>query len=83
MRVGFQANKDPSQYGLILGNYYQNLFASSSAVAATLATDAQLQAVLADINTHHHAVAHPNNPAPDWLKDMLLNQFSHYHMFMW
>ena len=32
---------------------------------------------------HHQVVAHVGNPAPVWLKDMLLNQFSHYHMMMW
>ena len=28
------------------------------------------------------AVAHPDNPTPVWLKDMLVNQFSHFHMIM-
>ena len=27
-------------------------------------------------------MAHPDNPTPVWLKDMLVNQFSHFHMIM-
>ena len=38
---------------------------------------------MADINAHHAAVAHPLNPTPVWLKDMLVNQFAHFHMLMW
>ena len=45
-----------------------------------LATEARLASVVADINSHHQAVAHVDNPSPVWMKDMLLNQFSHFHM---
>eukprot|EP01051_Picozoa_sp_SAG22_P001825 SAG22_NODE_75_length_22256_cov_45.062960_12_plen_700_part_00 len=66
--------------GLILGNMYAELWPSSAAVATALATEAKLASVVADINAHHAAVAHPANPTPVWLKDQLLNQFSHFHM---
>ena len=32
---------------------------------------------------HHAVIAHPLNPTPVWIKDMLVNQFSHFHMMMW
>ena len=66
----------------IYGNYYQHLFKDSAAAAAALASEAALESVAADINAHHRAVAHPDNPTPVWLKDMLVNQFSHFHMIM-
>ena len=28
-------------------------------------------------------MASPDNPTPVWLKDQLLNQWSHFHMLMW
>ena len=34
------------------------------------------------VAAHHNVVASKDNPTPIWLKDMLLNQFSHLHMFM-
>ena len=36
-----------------------------------------------DINKHHAVVASVDNPQPDWLKDMIVNQWSHMHMMMW
>ena len=48
-----------------------------------MAAAGKLESVVADINSHHAAVAHPLNPTPEWLKDMLVNQFSHFHMLMW
>ena len=67
----------------ILGNMYATLWPDSAAVAAELATEAKLASVVADINAHHYAVASPDNPTPVWLKDQLLNQWSHFHMLMW
>ena len=62
---------------------YTTFWPDSAAVAEELATEGKLSAVLADINSHHHAVASPENPTPVWLKDQLLNQWSHFHMLMW
>lgn len=59
------------------------MWPDSAAVAEELATEAKLSSVLADINSHHYAVASPSNPTPVWLKDQLLNQWSHFHMLMW
>ena len=67
----------------ILGNMYSTFWPDSSAVAAELATEAKLASVVADINSHHYAIASPENPTPVWLKDQLLNQWSHFHMLMW
>lgn len=69
--------------GQILGNGYAALWPDSAAVAAALASEAKLASVVADLNAHHHAVASPQNPMPVWLKDMLVNQWSHFHMLMW
>ena len=66
-----------------LGNGYSAAFADSAAAAARLASSAQLAATVAAINAHHNVVAGRSNPLPEWLKDMLLNQFSHAHMLMW
>jgi hypothetical protein len=57
--------------GHIFGNFYSHLWDDSAAVAQELASPGKLSAVMADINTHHHVIAHPENPTPDWLKDML------------
>ena len=62
---------------------YQDLWQNSTAVADELATNAKLTAVVRDITTHHRVVASPANPTPVWLKDMLVNQWSHFHMLMW
>lgn len=64
----------------ILGNRYADLWQDSAAVASELATEDRLTSVVSDINKHHGVVAHPANPTPVWLKDMLVNQWSHYHM---
>lgn len=69
--------------GDILGNGYANLWDGSAEVASEMAAAGKLESVVADINSHHAAVAHPLNPTPEWLKDMLVNQFSHFHMLMW
>ena len=55
-------------------------FHTGDAVVLQLATEARLASVVTDINSHHQAVAHVDNPSPVWMKDMLLNQFSHFHM---
>ena len=68
---------------VILGNMYTELWSDSSAVATELATEAKLASVVKDINSHHYAIASPENPSPVWLKDQLLNQWSHFHMLMW
>ena len=67
----------------VLGNMYTELWPSSGAVAAELGTEAKLKDVITDINTHHQVIAHRDNPTPVWLKDMLINQWSHFHMLMW
>jgi non-lysosomal glucosylceramidase len=79
----YKANSDHTVDGIILGNMYQNLWGGSEEVASALATEERLTSIIRDINAHHQVVAHVDNPTPVWLKDMLLNQFSHYHMFMW
>lgn len=74
-------NRDFS--GDVLGNGYANLWPDSAAVAADLATQEALRRKVVDINKHHNAIASRENPSPDWLKDMLVNQWSHLHMMMW
>eukprot|EP00656_Telonema_subtile_P019767 TRINITY_DN20977_c0_g1_i1.p1 TRINITY_DN20977_c0_g1~~TRINITY_DN20977_c0_g1_i1.p1 ORF type:complete len:1000 (+),score=124.94 TRINITY_DN20977_c0_g1_i1:180-3179(+) len=69
--------------GETIGNMYTELWPNSSAVARELGSPERLASVLSDINTHHSIVAHRSNPAEVWLKDMLLNQWSHLHMLMW
>ena len=69
--------------GPVLGNGYSALYPDSVAAASHLATPAALAAAVTAINAHHEVIASPRNPAPVWLKDMLLNQFSHAHMLMW
>eukprot|EP00038_Savillea_parva_P009621 m.184763 g.184763 ORF g.184763 m.184763 type:complete len:1027 (+) comp16225_c0_seq1:84-3164(+) len=69
--------------GQILGNKYADLWTDSAHVASELSAAGKLEAVVSDINAHHAAVAHPLNPAPVWLKDQLVNQWSHFHMLMW
>ncbi len=73
-----------------MGNYYSTLWEDSVAVAAELASAGRLAAVAADINAHHTvllgppaASGLPANPMPDWLKDVLLNQFSHFRSMHW
>jgi uncharacterized protein YejL (UPF0352 family) len=65
---------------IILGNMYTELWADSAAVAQSLASESKLASVVADINSHHYAIASPQNPTPVWLKDQLLNQWSHFHV---
>lgn len=67
----------------ILGNMYGEFWENSSAVAKEFGDVSKLSNVVKNINSHHTAVAHPLNPMPVWLKDMLVNQFSHFHMLMW
>ena len=67
----------------MLGNGYSALFPDSDVAATQLANAASLVSVVRDINAHHEVVASPRNPAPAWLKDMPLIQFSHAHMLMW
>ena len=66
----------------IFGNFYSNIWPTSAAVAKEF-TSTQLANVVQDINAHHYSIASPDNPTPAWLKDMLINQFSHFHMMMW
>eukprot|EP00912_Choanoflagellata_sp_UC4_P002296 UC4_evm1s1444 len=68
---------------VILGNMYTEFWQNSSVVANELASDERLADIVRDINSHHFAIAHPLNPTPIWLKDMLVNQWSHLHMLMW
>jgi hypothetical protein len=51
--------------------------------ADAFASESKLESIVTDINAHHHVVAHPLNPTPVWLKDQLVNQWSHFHMLMW
>ena len=69
--------------GQIVGNAYAALFEDSAAVAQTLGSEEALTSVVRGIHAHHSAVAHADNPAPVWLKDQLLNQWSHLSMLMW
>ena len=62
--------------GPVLGNGYSALFPDSGAAAAHLAAPAALVDTVAKINAHHEVLASARNPAPDWLKDMLINQWS-------
>ena len=76
-----------------VGNYYTNLWADSAAVAAELCAGGRLESVVGDIAAHHNVLlgpspaqaspAAPPNPLPDWLKDVLLNQFSHFRHLHW
>ena len=74
---------DRDYSGEIVGNRYAELWKDAAAVAATLDDEAALARVVRDINAHHAAIAHADNPTPVWLKDMLLNQWSHMHMLLW
>ena len=65
--------------GEILGNMYTELWDNSSTVAAHLGKSTTLASVVADLNAHHHAIAGRSNPMPEWLKDQLVNQWSHFH----
>ena len=69
--------------GQILGNMYTTFWEDSAAVASELASETRLASVVGDINAHHESIASPLNPPPVWLKDMLVNQWSHFHMLMW
>merc|ERR1711871_964488 len=69
---------DRDYSGEILGNKYADFWPNSSAVARELGREARLAGLVADINSHHKVVAHEQNPTPTWLKDMLVNQWSHY-----
>ena len=60
----YKASNDKSEQGLILGNYYQNLWGSSLEVAHELANEGRLADVVSDINSHHGVVAHVDNPTP-------------------
>ena len=65
--------------GDLVGNRYAHLFADAAAVAASLGSEGALAAVVGRINAHHATVASLESPYPVWLKDMLLNQWSHLH----
>lgn len=74
-------NRDFS--GEVLGNAYTNIWPDSATVASELAVETVLKKMVVDINKHHNAIASRENPSPEWLKDMLVNQWSHFHMMMW
>ena len=73
-----------------VGNWYANLWEDSVAVADELASPGRLASVISDINSHHSVLLGPPsdsglpvNPIPTWLKDTLLNQFSHFRSMHW
>ena len=66
-----------------LGNGYAAEYPTSGAAAAALGGAPALLRAARAINAHHRSVAALDNPTPIWLKDMLLNQFSHAHMLLW
>jgi non-lysosomal glucosylceramidase len=81
-------NKD--WYQQTVGNFYANLWPDSAAVAAELAAAGRLASVVGDINAHHVVMmgppassALPPSPIPDWLRDSLTNQFSHFRSMHW
>eukprot|EP01050_Picozoa_sp_SAG11_P024208 SAG11_NODE_5087_length_1668_cov_1.455704_4_plen_273_part_00 len=61
---------------IILGNMYTELWPDSAGVAEELATESKLTSVLADINSHHHAVASPDNWSHVCLQERLQDQGS-------
>jgi non-lysosomal glucosylceramidase len=68
-----------------VGNYYSTIWADSAAVAAELAEPSRLNQVVDDIAAHHSVFLGPGgdsslppSPLPDWLRDNLVNQFSHF-----
>ena len=67
--------------GTILGNKYSEVWGSSESAARSVAS--RLPEIVHDINKFHKTIAAKESPFPEWLKDMLLNQFSHAHMMMW
>ena len=76
--------------GQFVGNFYTNLWNSSDAVAEELCEQGRLASVVADINAHHVVLMGPPpssplppSPIPDWLRDVLVNQVSHFKMMHW
>ena len=67
----------------LLGNFYQNIFESSAAAAASLAADARsLAAAAAAVNAHHAVFSSEASSLPEWLQDAAVNQFSHLRTLM-
>jgi hypothetical protein len=71
-----------------VGQYYATLWEDSGDVAAALAP--ALAGAVAGINAHHTALLGPPlgsplppSPIPTWLRDVLVNQFSHMRMMHW
>jgi len=68
-----------------VGNFYANLWPDAAAVAAQLAAPGRLASIAEDLASHHAAflgpatpsAGTPPSPLPVWLRDSLVNQFSH------
>jgi non-lysosomal glucosylceramidase len=67
-----------------LGTWYQNLYPSSSAVLDDVATPADQEATVADLNAHHQVFAGAGGMGsePAWLVDTSINSFSHMRSAM-
>lgn len=77
-------------YGAEVGNYYANLWEDSVAVGKELATPGRLTSIAKDIASHLSVVLGPSagsplppSPIPEWLRDTLTNQFSHFRSMHW
>jgi len=77
-----------------IGNFYSTLFDSSLGAAQTLASEAALAQVVADIDAHHRVfvgtaadaaagTVAPNSILPEWLADAAINQMSHFRGMIW
>ena len=64
-----------------IGNFYSNLWPSSAAVAADLATEAAQLSVVGALNAHHAVFA--ASSLPEWIADNAINHMSHMRGFIW
>ena len=72
---------DRDHMGESIGNFYANLWPSSAAVAAELATEAAQLRVVQALNAHHAVFAASSLPA--WIADNAINHMSHFRGFIW
>ena len=72
---------DRDHMGEKIGNFYSNLWPSSAAVAAELATDAKQLSVVQALNAHQAVVA--GSSLPEWIADNAINHMSHFRGFIW
>ena len=64
-----------------MASFLLDLWPSSAAVAAELATDAKQLAVVQALNAHHAVFA--GSSLPDWIADNAINHQSHFRGFIW